>query len=565
MIEEKANNVNVLDQKVPGIHDYDQLRIEIWKLSAEKFLTEDILIQRLLRKVGQFFNVDRASFLCLDENKKEYYTKLQWYQPDVGSTLGVTIPYNMARLFFGKEYVEIPQELLPGVKPLAHETLAHHPFVSDLIIPYGDVQNPSGLFAFSDCKKKRSWDEQAKSIIFEIANIVAIRSDQIKNDRMLKEREERFRLLFEQSNDAVFIHDLQGKIMDANSRACEMLGYSREELKKIPISALHPHTETETSRRALKETGAKGHTRFESRFKRADGTLVDVEISARMIDQKNRVVQGVARDITERNQAFEILRKAKQEAEAANLAKSEFLANMTHELRTPISGTIGMLDLALDTVLNSNQREYLEMAKYSITILMSLVNDILDFGKIETGNLVLQSTPFTLATLLETTFNSLILAAKSKGLVMKKEMASDVPAPLTGDPQRLQQIILKLVGNAVKFTKTGQILLKIIRSEEPEDLFFIKNNPEKIILHFMVKDTGIGFPIDKLDLIFNAFTQVDGSFTRKYGGLGLGLSITQELVRMMGGRIWAESELEKGSTFHFTACFDRVHLLKSEI
>jgi signal transduction histidine kinase len=250
-----------------------------------------------------------------------------------------------------------------------------------------------------------------------------------------------------------------------------------------------------------------------------------------------------------------MLQETKRKAEASNLAKSEFIANLTHELRTPIAGTIGMLDLTLETTLNPDQRDYLEMARYSITTLSQLINDILDFAKLDVGKLVLQNTPFALPNILEATCLSLALAVKAKGLSLKKEIAPDVPEQLIGDPQRLQQIILKLIGNAIKFTKTGGIFLKIMRSQAPEDLYLMRNDPQKIILHFMIQDTGIGIPLEKLNLIFNAFTQADGSFTRKYGGLGLGLSITQELIKIMGGRIWAQSAPEKGSSFHFTIAF----------
>ncbi|RPI73320.1 MAG: PAS domain S-box protein, partial [Desulfobacteraceae bacterium] len=359
---------------------YDGLRAEIWTAATENHLTEEALIQRLLGVIGRFLNLDRVSFLGLDENKKEYYTKLQWHKPEVGSTLGVTVPCHMALFFLNQGYMELPKNRESDAALFAQKAFKRHQILSYLVLPYGDSLAPTGLFTFSDCRRMREWDEPVKNILAEVVNIISIRAAQIKNERILLASEERFRLLFEYSNDAVFIHDLQGRILDVNNRACEMLGYNREELIKMPLQALRPAVEWDASRQGLEETRAKGHTRFESCFKKKDGSIVDVEISARVVDAKKGIVQGIARDITERNQAFAVLQETKHKAEAANLAKSEFIANLTHELRTPIAGAIGMLDLTLDTVLSADQREYLEMAKYSVATLMGLVNDILDFA-----------------------------------------------------------------------------------------------------------------------------------------------------------------------------------------
>ena len=285
-----------------------------------------------------------------------------------------------------------------------------------------------------------------------------------------------------------------------------------------------------------KETWSDGHTTWA------------VTTKMPLYDDEGRIVGtfGISRDITEQKRAAEALQEAKEAAEAASRAKSDFLANMSHEIRTPMNAVIGMTELVLDTELTSSQREYLRMVRDSGDALLTVINDVLDFSKIEAGKLDLHYSAFDLRESLGDTMKSLAVRAHGKGLELACHIHPDVADRLVGDMGRLRQIVVNLVGNAIKFTETGEVVLEVTCESQWD---------EETLLHFAVSDTGIGISPKKQTTIFGAFEQADRSMTRRFGGTGLGLAIASRLVGFMQGRIWVESEENRGSTFHFTARF----------
>jgi two-component system sensor histidine kinase/response regulator len=367
----------------------------------------------------------------------------------------------------------------------------------------------------------------------------------------LRDSEKRYRLAMEEGPVGIVMLGPNYRVLSANRAFSEMIGYTNAELLELSLADItHPddmHKSTaDVARVVTEELNAN---RLEKRYVTKSGQVIWAGVSIGLIHDDHKKLlyaMAVIENITERKLAEQATQQAKEAAEAASRAKSEFLANMSHEIRTPMNGIMGMTELVLDTELDSEQREYLNMAKLSADSLLSLINDILDYSKIEAGKLEIDTMDFHLGDTIGDTMKTLSLRAHQKGLELAYDLGPDVPDALIGDPGRLRQVIVNLVGNAIKFTQSGEVIVSVQVAWRTND---------DVQLQFTIVDTGIGIPAEKQAAIFEAFTQADGSMSRTYGGTGLGLTISSRLVEMMHGRIWVESEVGRGSRFHFTAHF----------
>ncbi|MDD4651925.1 MAG: response regulator [Methanothrix sp.] len=366
-------------------------------------------------------------------------------------------------------------------------------------------------------------------------------------EMLLRQSEERYRDVFETSPDLIFtISSKDGAITSLNPAFKKFLGWNAEHwLGRSFTEIVHPEdlpASLETFHDALQ--GRKTRAQ-ELRCLSRSGEYLTAEIIGVPLIENGKIIGtlGFARNITERKQAQSELRRAKEAAEASTKAKSEFLANMSHEIRTPMNAVIGMTGLLLEADLAEEQRDYLETIRSSANTLLALINDILDLSKIEGGKMELESQPFDLKKCVEKSMDLVAANAAEKGLEIVCIYRENLPDMVIGDVIRLRQILVNLLGNAVKFTEDGEVELSI------GSLDMVTG---KIELKFSIRDTGIGISRDRMDRLFLSFSQVDSSTTRQYGGTGLGLAISKRFVEMMGGRIWAESEPGKGSTFHFT-------------
>jgi two-component system, sensor histidine kinase and response regulator len=367
----------------------------------------------------------------------------------------------------------------------------------------------------------------------------------------LEYSERHARQILETSFDAFIGMDAKGVILDWNQQAENTLGWRAPEV----VGKLFSQIAVPEPQRAAYDSeivhvldpasGAIASRRFEILLFRKGGEKIPAEmtISVTHAGGRDRFAAFV-RDLTERKRNEKALRDAKESAESANHAKSAFLAAMSHEIRTPMNGILGMTELALDTDLTEEQREHIALVRHSAESLLTIINDILDFSKIEAGKLELESIPFDLRESLGETMKTLSLRAHQKGLELIYDVDPAVSEALIGDPSRIRQLVVNLVGNAIKFTERGEVAVLVTEQEQSADA---------AELHFVVKDTGVGIPEEKQAEIFEAFSQADNSMTRKFGGTGLGLAISTRIARMMKGRVWVESAPGRGSAFHFTA------------
>ena len=371
-----------------------------------------------------------------------------------------------------------------------------------------------------------------------------VEEEQKKSDQRLRDQQFYTRSLIESNIDAMITTDPSGIITDVNKQMEALTDCTRDELIGAPFKDYFtdPARAEAGIKRVLSE---KSVTDYELTARARDGKLTVVSYNATTFFDRNRTLQGVfaaVRDVTESKRVEMELKQAKAAAESASRTKSDFLASMSHEIRTPMNAIMGIADLLAKTAMSTEQSKYVQIFRRAGENLLNLINDILDLSKVESSQLELEQTAFSLHDHLEIVIEMVAPKAQEKGLILVWDIAPDVPADLVGDPTRLRQVLLNLLGNAVKFTQTGEVSLSVQRDA---------GGLVPTALRFTVTDSGIGIAADKQSRVFERFTQADSSTTRRFGGSGLGLTICKRLVELMGGRIWVTSEVGNGSVFAF--------------
>lgn len=376
-----------------------------------------------------------------------------------------------------------------------------------------------------------------------------IQEEDRRVEAVLRSSEEKFRQIAENVRDVFWMRSIPGcEIVYVNPAYEELWGLSCESLYQNPMSAFDSilPDDRERALSVFRKQMQGEAIESEFRIRTLAGQLRWISVRAFPVhDGAGRLIRvgGIAQEITDRKLAEQAMRQAKEAAEAGNRAKRQFLTIMSHELRTPMNAILGMTEVVLDTELSAEQHADLTIVKTSADLLLMMINDILDFSMIETASLPLDHVEFDLRECVTAIQKAVLIAATQKKLTLACEVAPEVPQCVVGDSKRLRQILINLLNNGIKFTERGGVSLSV--QVDAKEL-------NGVVLHFIISDTGLGIPAVKQTSIFEAFTQSDGSTTRKFGGVGIGLTIASELIRMMGGRIWVESEVGKGSVFHFT-------------
>ncbi|MFN7035791.1 MAG: PAS domain S-box protein [Bellilinea sp.] len=484
------------------------------RINEEKLRLHSVILNHITNAVLLADTQDRVVWV------NPAYTDLTGYAPE--EVIGKKLGYSRSGAHEDEFYLQIREQVLKGEL-----------WQGELI----EKRKDGSLFINQQTSIPLSDEDGSIKYVISVMEDITERR---KAEDEIRRQKRYFETLVENSPIAIVTLDHQHRITGCNPAFENLFDYSRSEIQGCNIDNLiAPEDELEHAKSLSAAVVSHGKVHLFGRRKRKDGSLVDVEIFGVpvVVDGQPIGVLGIYHDISE-------LLEARRQAEAAAQAKAEFLANMSHEIRTPLNAIIGMTSLLLDTRLDAEQKNFVETIRTSGDSLLTIINDILDFSKIEAGKMVMEKQPFYLSDCIESAMDLLASKASEKGLDLSYLIQENTPNRLLGDVTRLRQVLVNLLSNAVKFTEKGGVFITV----EAEKI----NEPNEYRIHFAVRDTGIGIPAERVNRLFQPFTQVDASTSRRFGGTGLGLSISKRLVEMMGGEIWVESELGKGSTFHFT-------------
>ena len=534
--QQAAQNLR-LDRRLQEIH----LLSKVIKLTAYATDTVEVLTQ-VCTELARYMGCPQAAFALINEKRTSATVVAEYVGSDRPSAMGAEIPLennpSMAYILEKKSplVVEKAQEH-PLLEPV-HDLMKQRGVESLLIFPLivrAQVVGTVGL----DFLEPETFEPEEIALATRVAEQVGISLERLWAAEEILNQKHYYQALVETSPVAIVTLDLKHRIVDCNPAFESLFGYAKSNVIGENIDDLIvPENHREEASHYTQEVDSGKSIRGVTTRQREDDSLVDVEIFGTpvIVDEEKIGLFALYHDVTE-------LMEAKREAEDAARTKSEFLANMSHEIRTPMNAVIGMTGLLLDTPLNTEQREYVHTIRRSGDNLLEIINDILDFSKIEAGKLSLERQPFNPRQCVEDALDLVAPKAAEKNLEIASLVEKDVPVAVYGDITRVRQVLVNLLNNAVKFTEQGEVVLHV-DAEDTDD-----NNFE---LTFSVRDTGIGIPPERQDRLFQSFSQVDASTTRKYGGTGLGLAISKQLVEMMGGEIGVASNVGQGSTFHFS-------------
>ena len=514
-----------------------------------EFTSDSLILRRTISFKGK-----ELGSIAIVSDLTELQTKMRGYNEVSALALVLSV---FATLFISSRLLRLITEPILQLADVAGKVSIEENYALRAI-PQGNDEVGKLIHSFNEMLAKiQERDTKLRDVNDELELRVEARTKELQleveervcTQETLSAERQILRALIDNVPDHMYVKDTECRFLLANVSVAQQMGAkSPEELIGKTDFDYYPHdlaaTFYEDEQRVIR-TGKAEIDREETGLD-PQGNVSCVRTTQVPLRDKNGQVTGlvgIGHDITELKKIQAEMQRAREVAEAASRAKSEFLANMSHEIRTPLNGIMGMTDLALETELNREQREYLETVKISADSLLTVINDILDFSKIEAGKLDLEFVDFDVRDTLESAMKTLAVRADEKGLELLCEVTPEVPEVARGDITRLRQVLLNLVGNAIKFTNEGEIAVKVRQGAR---------DGSELVLHFTVSDTGIGIREDKQEMIFDPFTQADSSTTRKYGGTGLGLTISSRLVRMMGGQMWVESEVGRGSHFHFT-------------
>jgi PAS domain S-box-containing protein len=531
----------------------DRITLEnIIRAVSSRFLAADsadanVVVDEALATLGTFLEVDRAYLTRVSRDR--FITRThEWcalgippLSDDLGDVPLDDFPWFAAQLE-AREPVHVPNlDSLPPAAAAELAMLSRQGVRSRVVVPMTENDRLVGHLTLDNVREEREWSGERIALLTVFSDILAVGIRRAKAETELA----KLTMAVTNSPAATVITDVDGNIEYVNPRFREASGYSGAELiGENPRILKSGEMDEAVYEELWRVIASGGDWRGEFVNRRKDGTHYAVTASISPVRDFAGLVHYVCvqEDITALKIAQEELRRAVDTAEAANHAKSDFLATMSHEIRTPMNAIIGMAELLEDTPLNDEQERYIRIFRSAGESLLTLINDILDLSKIEAGAFDMEAREFNVEQLMEETAEILLMRASEKGIELLVDVAGATPDRMHGDPDRVRQVLVNLIGNAIKFTETGHVLLRV----DTVDAGDVKT------VRFAVTDTGIGIPSEKLETIFEAFTQADSSTTRKYGGTGLGLTISRRLVELMGGRLTASSEVGVGSTFAFT-------------